>query len=70
MKLFSAGEAEYAKVTPVQRKYSADSFPIRQMHQRRIRNLQAQIPITGKDGGNAREVHLIQRSKLEGSAVE
>src|ERR1017187_7986011 len=68
--LFSAGQTEHTKVTPVHGEHDLNSFPVCQMHQRSIGDLYSQVLILSENRCNPREIRLVQRSQLEGPAVE
>ena len=64
------GQAEYAKVTPVEGEHHFNPFTVCQVCQRRIGELYSQAFIPGKDRGNARKIRLVQRDKLKGAAMK
>ena len=69
-KLFSVGQPEHVKVTPVQGEHDFNPFAVCQVDQRCIGKLYAQALILGEDRGNAGEIRLAQGKKRKGAAIE
>ena len=61
---------EHTKITPVQSENGFNPFAIRQVHKARVGELYLQLLIAGENCGNAREISLVERSKLKEPSTE
>jgi hypothetical protein len=66
----SPGEAEYAKITSVEREHGFNLVPVCQVHERGIGQLYFQIPVAGNNRSDSTQIHRIERGKLKRFAVK
>jgi len=64
------GQAQHAKVSPVQGEHDFDRLPVCQVHQRRIGKLYTQALVFDQNRGDAGQIRLAQRNQLKGPATE
>ena len=65
----AAGQAEHAKIAPIQREHQVNAFTVCKVRERCIGKLDSQAFIFAEDQGNARKIRRAQRNKLKGLAV-
>jgi hypothetical protein len=70
MNLLAASKAEHAEIASIQSKNGLNRFPVCQVHERRIGELNAQVLIFFENSGDFGNVRLSQREEFEWPAAQ